>query len=68
MLLYIITQLVAIGDVVQAKHYLRLIPFAISTGFAAGFALDVVAHKLRETADKGVLPAFSAKGTGAGGG
>ncbi len=68
MLIYIITQLVAIGDDVQAKHYLRLIPFAIVTGFAAGFALDVVARKLRETAEKGVLPAFSSKVKDAGGG
>jgi hypothetical protein len=67
-LLYIITQLVAIGDVIQPIHYRRLIPFAICTGFAAGFALDVVARKLRETAEKGVLPAFSSKGTGAEGG
>jgi hypothetical protein len=61
MFIYIITQLVAIGDDVQAKHYLRLIPFAIVTGFAAGFALDVVARKLRDLADKGVPPAFPTK-------
>ena len=63
MLLYIITQLVAIGDDIQPKHYQRLIPFALGTGFAAGFALDVVARKLRETAEKGVMPAFSTKGS-----
>ena len=68
MLLYIITQFVAIGDDIQPKHFQRLIPFALGTGFAAGFALDVVARKLRETAEGGVPSAFSSKGTGAGGG
>jgi|GEM_PF-1486910 len=67
-LIYIITQLVAIGDDVKDKHYLRLIPFAMVTGFAAGFALDVVARKLRDTAEGGVPSAFSSKSTGTGGG
>ena len=61
MLLYITTQFIAIGDDIQPKHYLRLIPFALITGIAAGFALDVVARKLRETAEKGALPAFPPK-------
>jgi hypothetical protein len=56
MLIYITTQFIAIGDEIQPKHYLRLIPFALVTAFAAGFALDVVVRKLRETAEKG-LPA-----------
>ena len=58
MLIYITTQFIAIGDEIQPKHYLRLIPFALVTAFAAGFALDVVVRKLRETAEKGVPTAF----------
>ena len=56
--LYIITQLVAIGDAVATKHYVRLIPFALATGFLAGFALDVVERKLREKAESGVSTAY----------
>ena len=58
MLIYITTQFIAIGDEIQPKHYLRLIPFALVTAFAAGFALDVVVRKLRETAEGGIGPAF----------
>ena len=54
MLLYIVSQFVALGDNIEPKHYQRLIPFALCTGFAAGFALDVVVRKLRETAERGM--------------
>ncbi|HZI49476.1 MAG TPA: hypothetical protein VFD75_16895, partial [Pyrinomonadaceae bacterium] len=61
MLLYIVSQIVALGDNISGQYYQRLIPFALATGFAAGFALDVVARKLRETAERGVSDAFPNK-------
>lgn len=61
MLLYIMSQFVAIGDNIEPKHYQRLIPFALGTGFVAGFALDVVVRKLRETAEKEIPSGFPSK-------
>jgi hypothetical protein len=56
--LYVLTQLIAIGGTPQRDQYVRLIPFALATGFVAGFALDVVERKLRERAESGVGSAF----------
>lgn len=56
--LYVLTQLIAIGGTPQSEQYIRLIPFALATGFIAGFGLDVVERKLREKADTGVGNAF----------
>lgn len=56
--LYVLTQLIAIGGTPQREQYVRLIPFALATGFIAGYALDVVDRKLREKAETGVGNAF----------
>jgi hypothetical protein len=60
-ILYVLTQLIAIGGTPQPDHYVRLIPFALATGFLAGFALDVVDRKLREKAESGVGSPFPPK-------
>lgn len=66
--LYILTQLIAIGDVQNLDaYYRRLIPFALFTGFAAGFALDVVARKFRDAARKSVGSPFPPQPPAAGG-
>jgi hypothetical protein len=59
--LYVLTQLIAIGGTPQPDQYVRLIPFALATGFLAGFALDVVDRKLREKAETGVGSPFPPK-------
>jgi hypothetical protein len=55
LLLYLVTQYAAI-DELQTKNYVRLIPFAIVTGVATGFALDTVPRKLRAAAEGGFPP------------
>jgi len=57
--IYVLTQLIAIGGTPQPDQYIRLIPFALATGFIAGFSLDVVERKLREKAESGVGNAFT---------
>lgn len=55
LLLYLTTQLTAAGDI-EDKNYPRLILFVALVGLVAGFALDQVARRLSETANKGVAP------------
>lgn len=66
LLLYLTTLGVSAGDI-EDKNYPRLILFVALVGLGAGFALDVVARKLRETTERGG-PAFGpARGADAAG-